>query len=170
MTDEVIQAIEALEHMTAKQLRERYAEVCGEPTRSGNCQWMRRRIAWRLQLRAEGGLAERAVARSRRLAADIADDADLRARPPRDPVSPQSSTRTVTGPLSRSDQRLPLPGAVLTRSHNGVEHRVLVLPHGFDYGGQTYRSLSAVAHAITGSHWNGFLFFGLQQKARKGGR
>jgi hypothetical protein len=38
---------------------------------------------------------------------------------------------------------------------------VKVLPNGFDYEGQTYRSLSAVAKAVTGSHWNGHLFFGL---------
>jgi hypothetical protein len=50
----------------------------------------------------------------------------------------------------------------------GVEHRVLVLPHGFDYGGQTYRSLTAVACAISGSHWNGFQFFGLARPGRGG--
>lgn len=39
-----------------------------------------------------------------------------------------------------------------------------MLPHGFEHEGKIYRSLSAVATAITGSHWNGFLFFGLIRK------
>jgi len=168
MTGETTRAIDDLDHMTARQLRERYAEVCGEPTRSGNCQWMRRRIAWRVQMAEEGDLAERALARARSLAAGIGDDADLRVRPPSGALATPSGTRTITGPMARpDDDRLPLPGTVLTRMFKGVEHRVLVLPHGFDYGGQTYRSLTAVAHAISGSHWNGFLFFGLKQKARR---
>lgn len=81
MTSQTAQSIDALGGMTAKQLRARYAEVCGEPTRSGNSQWMRRRIAWRLQMLDEGDLAQRALARTQSLAAGIADDADLRVRP-----------------------------------------------------------------------------------------
>jgi hypothetical protein len=50
---------------------------------------------------------------------------------------------------------------VLTRVYHGVEHRVTVLVDGFEYNGTKYRSLSAIASAITGSHWNGRLFFGL---------
>jgi len=49
----------ALRHMTPKQLRQRYAELYGEPSRSGNRQWLIRRCAWRIQALAEGGLAER---------------------------------------------------------------------------------------------------------------
>ena len=50
---------------------------------------------------------------------------------------------------------------MLTRKHRGKQVAVKVLPAGFEYEGQTYRSLSAVAKAVTGSHWNGHLFFGL---------
>ena len=57
----------------------------------------------------------------------------------------------------------PLPGTVLTREYKGREVRVRVLEKGFEYEGQPYRSLSAVAKAITGSHWNGRLFFGLRK-------
>jgi len=168
MTDGIGQAIEALENMTARQLQKRYAEVFGESTRSGNSQWMRRRIAWRLQARAEGDLAERALAGARHRAAEIADDADLRVRPPRDPIAAPGGSRTVSGPMTRPvDHRLPLPGTVLVRRFKGVEHRVTVLPHGFEYGGEIYRSLSAAAYAISGSHWNGFLFFGLKKATRK---
>ena len=43
-----------------------------------------------------------------------------------------------------------------------------MLPKGFEYDGEVYRSLSAVAKAVTGSHWNGHLFFGLTTQTRSG--
>tara|TARA_R110000782_G_scaffold20675_2_gene55769 strand:+ start:11555 stop:12055 length:501 start_codon:yes stop_codon:yes gene_type:complete len=159
MTDTLAIQIHALEHMTPAGLRRRYAEVFGEACRSNNRRWLVRRIAWRLQSNAEGGLSERA----KRRAAELARDQDLRLRPPTD-RGPQlgAGLRTVSGTLvPRVDTRLPVAGTVLTRAHLGVEHRVLVLPNGFEHDGTVYRSLSAVAHAITGSHWNGFRFFGL---------
>jgi hypothetical protein len=57
------------------------------------------------------------------------------------------------------DRRLPPPGTILTRTYKGARLQVRVLPAGFEYDGQVYKSLSAVAKAITGSHCNGFLFF-----------
>ena len=57
----------------------------------------------------------------------------------------------------------PLPGAVLVREYKGREIRVRVLDGGYEYDGHPYRSLSAVVKAITGSHWNGRLFFGLKK-------
>jgi hypothetical protein len=150
--------IEALGAMTNPQLRGRYAEVFGEPSRSNNRRWLTRRIAWRLQARAEGTLSERA----RRRAEELARDEDLRVRPPADMgVSAGADLRTVSGRLVPRDDRVPIPGTVLTRVFKGVEHRVLVLGEGFEHRGAVYRSLSAVAFAISGSHWNGFLFFGL---------
>ncbi len=66
-----------------------------------------------------------------------------------------------------TDIRLPPPGTILTRTYKGATLQVQVLPRGFAYEGQVFKSLSAVAKAITGSHCNGFWFFGLVQK---GGR
>ena len=65
--------------MTVGQLKDRYREVFGEDTRSNHKQFLFRRIAWRVQANAEGGLSERA----RRRALEIADDADLRIRAPK---------------------------------------------------------------------------------------
>lgn len=56
-----------------------------------------------------------------------------------------------------------MPGALLTREYKGRTIRVRVLPGGFDYEGTIYRSLSAVAQAVTGAHWNGYLFFGIEK-------
>jgi len=66
----------------------------------------------------------------------------------------------ATGP--HTNNRLPMPGAMLTRQYRGQTIQVMVLPNGFEYEGQIYRSLSAVAKAVTGSHWNGYGFFGLK--------
>ncbi|HEX5011115.1 MAG TPA: DUF2924 domain-containing protein [Planctomycetota bacterium] len=59
------------------------------------------------------------------------------------------------------------PGVVLTRVWHGVEHRVTVLDDGYAWNGRPYRSLSAVAKAITGQHWSGALFFGLRGRSKK---
>ena len=54
---------------------------------------------------------------------------------------------------------VPIPGTILTRAYKGQLLSVTVLPKGFDYEGTIYRSLSAIAKVITGTHWNGHLFF-----------
>ncbi len=63
--------------------------------------------------------------------------------------------------IADQDDRLPPPGTILTRSYKGTTIRVQVLEKGFAYEGELYKSLSAVAKAVTGSHCNGFLFFRL---------
>ena len=55
-----------------------------------------------------------------------------------------------------------MPGTRLVREWQGVEHAVTVLESGFEYQGKPFKSLSAVANAITGTHWSGPLFFGLK--------
>lgn len=154
----IAKEIGALKNMTVGQLRARYEEVFGEATRAGNKDFLFKRIVWRLQSQAEGDLSERA----RRRAADIARDADIRMTIPKPPkTSPGAEVRTFAAPVPLGDDRLPPPGTVLTRSYRGRTHELTVLPKGFEYDGEVYRTLSAVAKKITGSHWNGFLFFGL---------
>ena len=152
----------ALTRLGVSELRGKYAELFGEPTRTGNKTWLVRRIAWRLQALAYGGLSERA----RRRAEELAQDADLRLTAPRDAIQTPSAAPDSSKPTLklRSDARVPPPGAVLTRSYKGRTLRVQVLAHGFLYAGQTYPSLSAVARAVTGSHCNGYLFFPLAGK------
>jgi hypothetical protein len=60
------------------------------------------------------------------------------------------------------------PGTVLTREWNGAMHRVAVLAEGFAWNGKTFSSLSGVAHAITGTRWNGPRFFGIRDQPSKG--
>ena len=154
----------ALRPLSVADLRRRYAEVFGETTNSGHKEWLVKRIIYRMQVLAEGDLSERA----RRRAAELANDADLRRRPPKPTTAKRSApSRTKIGKLRTSDDsRVPLPGSTITRVYKGEMLEVKVRPAGFEYEGEVYKSLSAVAKAITGSHTNGYLFFRL---AKKGG-
>jgi hypothetical protein len=161
MSTSIAREIAALERMTVPQLRRRYAEVFKESTNANHRAWLIKRIAWRLQALAEGDLSERA----RRRAAELANDADLRLNPPKGEATVEPSARaleaipsTVTLALP-VDKRLPAPGSVLMRPYKGRMIQVLIRTDGFEYEGEVYPSLSAVAGAVTGSHCNGFLFF-----------
>jgi hypothetical protein len=151
----VAKEVAALEAITVAELRVRYAQVFGEETRVGNKAWLVKRIIWRLQALAEGDLSERA----RRRAAELAQDADLRLSPPRQKQTTPASVQKNGRARAHANGHLPLPGTILTRWYKGQTVKVQVLRHGFEYEGRVYKSLSAVAKAITGSHTSGFLFF-----------
>ncbi len=146
--------ITALRRMTAKALREKHLDVFGEESRSNNKGWLIKRIAWRIQANAEGDLSERA----RKRAMELANDSDLRMKPPKE--EPEKAKTVVLN--FRHDSRLPMPGSQLTRIYKGETIVVEVLQDGFRYEGQVFNSLSAVAKAVTGKHWNGYHFFNLR--------
>ena len=148
--------VESLRRMTPSQLKQKYLELFGEPSRTGNKDFLAKRCAWRIQSLAEGGLSERA----RKRAMELARDADIRMTIPKTHLPP--GTGAVATKVVRRDTRVPLPGTVLTRPYKGRVVTVTVLPEGFDHDGTVHRSLSAVAKAVTGTHWNGHLFFGLK--------
>lgn len=161
----ILKQIERLRRMTVTHLRERYREVFGEETRSYHKEFLFRRIAWRIQANAEGGLSERA----RRRALEIANDADLRVTAPRRTGTSAAVDRTVIGTVSpTSDRRMPLPGTLLKRQFRDKTVVVKVLDNGFEHDGKVHRSLSAIASEVTGTRWNGYAFFGLgaQQRPR----
>jgi hypothetical protein len=157
--------VAALNRMGVQELRGRYAELFGETTQTGNKAWLIKRIAWRMQALAEGDISERA----RQRAMELAHDADIRLSPPKvRPVTVEASARTTTSVLRlQGEDRLPPPGAILQRRYKGESLQVRVLEAGFEYEGEVYTSLSAVAKAISGSHCNGYLFFGLNKEPRK---
>lgn len=145
----------ALERLTAGQLVDRYAAVHGEPTRSRNRVYLVRKILWKLQARELGELGSAARAR----AVELARGAELRTTlPPQGPPAGGASHRVL-------DPRVPRPGTTLTRLYKGRRHAVAVRADGFEYDGEWFPSLSAVARRITGSHCNGFRFFQLGRDA-----
>ena len=122
--------IAALQRMTTSDLRRRYAEVFGDQPPTWNRVWMLKRLAWRLQALAEGGLSERA----RRRAEELANDADLRLNAPKGKAAEIPTERTTVKPLpTPSDDRLPPPGTILTRSYKGQTVQVQILTSGFAY-------------------------------------
>lgn len=155
--------ITALQRMTVTELRDEYLAVFNEQSRTGNKAWLIKRIAWRIQAEAEGDLTERA----RKRAVELANDSDLRTRAPRKTAKPSDASQIqVVAVDIRNDPRLPLPGSILTRAYKDKTITVHVLPNGFEFEGEVYRSLSAVARAATGSHWNGYHFFKLNRNRR----
>jgi hypothetical protein len=156
----------ALQQMTSTDLAEKYVALFDAPPRSRNRDFLRKRLAWRIQELAEGGLSERALARIEELGP--AALASWR-RPARAGVAASPLETTARDP------RLPPAGTVLTRTHGTTEHSVTVLDGGFEYRGERYRSLSKIARVITGTPWNGYLFFfgrahGTKARSATGGR
>lgn len=150
-----------LPRMTAPELQAVHLELFGSKHRIANCQHLRRKIAWHLQSLEEGGLPESV----RQYAHAIARQSDLRVR-----MSENLSRRragvsldqTVTSTVVQSsDARLPMPGCLLVKEYKGQTIVVKVLQNGFEYDGRRFRSLSALAREITGTRWNGMMFFGL---------
>ena len=165
MKHELKRQLARLRTLGLSELREAHLDAFGEPTRSGNKDFLAKRIAWRLQSLAEGGLSERA----RQRAAELARDADLRVTVPRAPAFTDASATSKHQTAFTGGDGMPPPGSVLTRTYQGKDIVVTVLPKGFEYDGVVYRSLTAIARAVTGSHWNGRLFFGLGKANAKGG-
>ena len=161
MNPAVNAAIEQLRGLTVAALKTRFRELFGEESKSSNKQFLFRRIAWRMQANAEGDLSERA----RRRASEIADEADLRTRAPKGFVTESScgGESSVDGSHRQRDWRLPAAGTLLTRRVEDRQIVVKVLGDGFEYESRRYRSLSAIAREVTGTRWNGLLFFGLTE-------
>src|SRR5450432_2500117 len=101
--------------LTVAQLRQRFADVFGEPTNATHKTWLVRRIAWRLQALAEGDLSERA----RQRAAELANDADIRLSPPRLATSSPAPPQPKSAPANAARPRLPRPGTILIRVYKG---------------------------------------------------
>ena len=167
MPTDIAFEIDALHRMTTSELAEQYEELHGQPTRTRHRAYLIRKNAWRMQARAEGGLTERA----RKRAAELADDAEVRVMAPKTLICPpQSQTETTHTRLlpngEHNDPRLPPPGSTIVREYKGRKIHVVVLNdgQGFEYDGERYRTLSAVAKKVTGSHINGFRFFRLGGK------
>ena len=110
-----------------------------------NRRYLESRVAYKLQEEAFGGLAE--STRTRLIAIGQRHSKIKTNRRPRDQFA---------------------PGTALLREWGDQDHRVTVTATGtFEYGGQQFKSLSAVARHITGAHWSGPLFFGLYRSGGK---
>ena len=150
-----------LSRMSGADLAEKYLVLFGQIPRSRNKDFLRKRLAWRIQELAEGGLSERALARIVELGADAFAARRRPARPAAPGAPPRGSRDGVRDP------RLPPVGTVVRRTHGSKDYEVKVLDDGFEYEGERHRSISKIARLITGTPWNGYLFFFGRAKGTK---
>ena len=115
-----------------------------------------------MQANIEGDISERA----RRRAVELARGTEIRTTVPKSmKQSANSAGNTVTGTVrSDGNDRLPPAESEIVRAYKGETILVRVLASGFEYDGEIYKSLSAVAKKITGQHCNGYHFFKLNKK------
>jgi len=143
MTDTIITRIAALKGTSTPDLGEMWRDLFDtEPPRQ-NRRFLESRLAYRIQELEYGGLKATTVTRLEALGEEL-DGGKMEVR------------------RKRTDDR-PIAGTRLVREVQGVEHCVTVLADGFEYQGRPYKSLSAIARAITGTRWNGWVFFGLRK-------
>lgn len=156
--------IAELQGMGLADLRAEHVALFGEEARSKNLPFLRRRLAFRLQERVQGGLSSEVKERLEELApSELPAPRRVAIRP----AHPREAKQDVVEVEPR-DPRLPEAGTILRREHRGFVHEIEVLDRGFRYRGRDYRSLSAIAKEITGTAWNGFGFFGLMKGAGHG--
>ena len=150
MQKTVLKQIDELNRMSMAELRKRWANLLGtDPGRLGR-QYLIRRLAYRIQELAYGGLSQEA----RKQLEAVVDG-----RP------------TTAGKTCKRGKTILSTGTRLLREWHGERYEVVVEADGFRYEGKIYRSLSAAARAITGSHISGNLFFGLRRGSKsKGGK
>ena len=162
MAECIAAKIKALQGMTAGQLRAKWREIFGEETKQQHRVYLWKKLAWKIQEQHYGGLSPETKARIEELQQEFENS------PPHTWLNGRQQPR---GGQSRQpgirDPRLPMPGTVLTRQYKGQDVAIEILEKGFVYKGVTYRSLSAVARKVTGGHWSGFTFFGLNKEKSK---
>jgi hypothetical protein len=144
----IAEQIAELREMRVPDLMVRYEEVHGKPPRVKHREWLWRRIAWKIQEQKYGGLS---IAARRRLDELIAE-LDLPFR---------TAARTTTARLSTKQ---PVLGTMLCRTWRDREVRATAVEGGWEHDGVVYKTLSAVANAITGTHTSGPRFFGVGGK------
>ena len=144
MTDSVLAQLAALPEKSPGELRRLWRELYDREPPPYAKPFLIKRLAYRIQELAFGGLSARTEAKLKQLVED--EKRRLKGNPPR-----------------RKHDR-PIVGTRLIREWQGVEHSVTVLDEGFEYQGRRYRSLSAIARAITGTRWNGWMFFALKNR------
>jgi Protein of unknown function (DUF2924) len=142
--DGVLARIAALKAMPAPELRQLWKQLFDGPAPRFNRAYLESRLAYRIQELTYGGLKPATVARLEALGEQL-DGGDITVR------------------RRRADER-PIAGTTLIREHRGVPHHVTVLQDGYEWQGRPYQSLSAIARAITGTRWNGWVFFGLKNR------
>jgi hypothetical protein len=142
----ILARLAALKTLSVNDLKAEWQVLYGTAAPNNSRAFLEGRLAYRIQELTYGGPDRE----TRRMLDLLADEVD----------------GTLTRKNQIADPRNPVVGTKLIREWDGVEHTVTVLKDGFEWDGRRYKSLSAVARAITGTRWNGYRFFGLRERKR----
>jgi hypothetical protein len=144
LTDTVLARVAALKALPITKLKQQWRDLFETEPPPYNRRFLEHRLAYRIQELAYGGLKRETIERLRRIAEDLDGGDPMRRR-------------------QLANDR-PIAGTRLIREWQGIEHAVTVRDDDFEYQGRPYRSLSSIARAITGTRWNGLIFFGLKNR------
>ncbi len=144
MTETVIARLAALKTTPTVDLKGKWRELFGTEPPPYNRRFLESRLAYRIQELAYGGLKPETIERLEALGEQL-----------------DGGNKAIR--RLRVDDK-PIAGTRLIREWQGVEHIVTVLKDGYEWQGRPYHSLSSVARAITGTRWNGWVFFGLRNR------
>ena len=143
MTDSIPARLAALKTMPTPELKTQWRELFDSEPPPFNRRYLESRLAYRIQELAYGGLKPDTVKRLEALGEQL-DGGNI-------------TTRRIRG----GDLK-PIAGTRLIREWQRTEHVVTVTQDGYEWQGRPYQSLSAIARAITGTRWNGWVFFGVR--------
>jgi hypothetical protein len=144
LSDTVLTRVAALKTLPIPQLKQQWRDLFETEPPPYNRHFLEHRLAYRIQELAYGGLKPETIKRLKAIAQDLdGGDPARRRRPAKD---------------------RPIAGTRLIREYQGVEHSVTVRNEDFEYQGRPYKSLSAIARTVTGTRWNGLVFFGLKNR------
>jgi len=143
-TDPIPARLAALKTAPTPELKSQWRELFDSEPPAFNRRYLESRLAYRIQELAYGGLKPGTVKRLEAL-------------------GEQLDGGNITLRRIRADLK-PIAGTRLVREWHGIEQTVTVRADGYEWQGRPYRSLSAVARAITGTRWNGWVFFGLKSQ------
>ena len=146
MTDTVLKQIAQIQKLSVEAMREKWKVLFGTDAPAYSRPFLVKRLAYRIQELAHGGLSQQTRERIQKIAEDNGLD-EAAALPQNQPKK----------------KGVPVAGTRLIREWNGKRYEVTVQRDGFEYEGRKYRSLTAITKVITGTHWNGPSFFGLRR-------
>ena len=144
--DPIPARLAALKTTPTPDLKAQWRELFGSEPPPFNRQYLVSRLAYRIQELTYGGLKPETIRRLEKLGEDLDGGNPIKRR-------------------IRTDIK-PITGTRLLREWQGVEQIVTVTADGFEWQGRPYQSLSSIARAITGTRWNGWVFFGLKNHRR----
>ena len=149
----IIQELTELGRMPLADLKTRWRSLYGTEPPKYKRQYLIKRLAYRIQELAYGGLSDHTQAALEQVAEQN-----------------ESQRKSARAQRRRPKKTHPLPGTRIVREWNGQRHEVTTIEGGFEYNGRGYKSLSAIAKVITGAHWSGPHFFGLRTLRKDSGQ